>query len=62
MCFKKKVKYVETYRGWIIAEFKEGWVKKQPLYVAVNPNGTLPFVITGVDLPDLRADIDESMR
>lgn len=64
MCLKKKVKYVETYRGWLIAEFREAFEqrpsgKRISLYVAVNP---FQHVFTGVDLPDLKGDIDEALR
>jgi len=65
MCFRKKVRYVETYDGWIIAKFKEAFLQqpsgnKVTLYVAVHPNRQ--YTLTGVDLPDLRADIDEVKR
>jgi hypothetical protein len=69
MCFNRKpVKYVETYRGWIIAEFKMTGANQIQYYVAVDGSEYIRIKhithrpIVGRDLPDLRADIDEAMR
>ncbi|MEM2385876.1 MAG: hypothetical protein QXO67_02730 [Candidatus Bathyarchaeia archaeon] len=52
--------YVETYKGWIIVKVKNALhppaMHHEWIYIAYK-NET---VILGVDLPDLKADIDEA--
>jgi len=56
--------YLETYNGWTIIEIANKMVLPDPqhktLLLAYKKRGGVP--ILGVDLPDLRADIDETDR
>ena len=65
MCFKKKspVLYIEMYHNWMILEVKDAYTmhpsgQKTSVFVAVKiGDGT---VKSGIDIPDLKADIDEA--
>jgi len=64
MCFGKKpvVKYVETYKGWVIIAFPQA---PTPLLIAVYTAVDRlhrPRYIEGVDLPDLKGDVEEAMK
>ncbi len=56
--------YVETHKDWTIIEIANKMALPEPqhrtVFLAFKKRGEPP--ILGVDLPDLRADIDESER
>jgi hypothetical protein len=56
----KQAEYIETYRNYQIYIIQEAYQGTQPLYVAIEPKHH--WVITGVDLPDLKADINEAIH
>jgi hypothetical protein len=59
---EKPAEYVETYRGWIIVKVRDCFhppaMHHEWIYIAYKDEK----VILGVDLPDLKADIDEAEK
>lgn len=61
----KSAWHLGEYRSWDIFVVREGYVqmpdlKVSPLYLAINY--FTDQIVTGVDLPDLEADVDEALR
>jgi len=63
------VRFIKHYKGWLIVEVADAYVehpscRRLPLLLAIErvPTTGPVRVLTGVDLPDLEADVDEALR
>jgi hypothetical protein len=60
----KQAEYIENYHNYQIYIIQEAYIMSDGTithrYVAIQPEKH--WVIDGVDLPDLKSDIDESYR